>query len=350
MNINFNMNGRSRKALAQAIAELTYSEMSYAGAPTFAYRIGDYTVDKNGAVYCPDTAAPEALALLIEKLKEQGFTPEQTEDEAPAPVAAETPDVAPESEAEAQPEDELTEPDAGEEPPDMGEDPVEEAIPAEDAPAEAETEEAPAEEIVSDDETEAEGESAAPSDEDDDTHLTISIPRDALPDDALYRLKQIVANKQLLFKNALRAEALPIIVTDEEISFPWFTPTGMDGEAAAYAQFITALCQMAREQKRILDKPYNGDNDRFAMRIFMVRLGMKGAEYALARKLMMRRLSGNSGWRYGAPAETVPIYWNDLTPEKQQELLEALGDNGNYDVHPLTEIPVPRKEGENESV
>ncbi len=333
MNINFNMNGRNRKALAQAIAELTYSEMSYAGAPTFAYRIGDYTVDKNGAVYCPDTAAPEALALLIEKLKEQGFTPEQTEDEAPAPVAAETPDVAPESEEDAVADAETEAPANGQEPPGMGEEPVEEAIPAEDAPAEAETD------------ADTKDDAA-----DRDAHLTISIPRDKLPDDALYRLKQIVANKQLLFKNALRAEALPIIVTDEEISFPWFTPTGMDGEEAAYAQFITALCQMAREQKRILDKPYNGDNDRFAMRIFMVRLGMKGAEYALARKLMMQRLSGNSGWRYGAPAETVPVYWNDLTPEKQQELLEALGDNGNYDVHPLAEIPVPRKEGENESV
>ena len=77
--------------------------------------------------------------------------------------------------------------------------------------------------------------------------------------------------------------------------------TGVDGEAAAYAQFITALCQMASEQTRILDKPYDSDNDRFAMRIFMVRLGMKGAAFALARKLMMKHLTGNSGWRYGAP-------------------------------------------------
>lgn len=65
---------------------------------------------------------------------------------------------------------------------------------------------------------------------------------------------------------------------------------------------------MAREQTRVLDKPYDGDNDRFAMRIFMVRLGMKGAQYALARKLMLNHLTGNSGWRYGAPPkkEAVP--------------------------------------------
>ena len=101
--------------------------------------------------------------------------------------------------------------------------------------------------------------------------------------------------------DGLRPVIFKIEVTEEEVAFPWFTLTGVDGEAAAYAQFITALCQMASEQTRILDKPYDGDNDRFAMRIFMVRLGMKGAAFALARKLMMKHLTGNSGWRYGAP-------------------------------------------------
>lgn len=32
---------------------------------------------------------------------------------------------------------------------------------------------------------------------------------------------------------------------------------------------------------------------------------------------------------------TIEIYWNDLTAEKQQELLNLLGDNGNYDVFPI---------------
>ena len=37
---------------------------------------------------------------------------------------------------------------------------------------------------------------------------------------------------------------------------------------------------------------------------------------------------------------TIEIYWNDLTREKQQELLNALGDNGNYDVFPISTIEV----------
>ena len=330
MTINFNVNGKERKALVQALSELTYSDPVYAGAPTFAYTVGDYTVDKNGVISYPDTVSMEAVALLVQKLSEKGFVSEQSEDEVSA--ESETADPIPE----------------------------EASVPAEDAPALV-TAETPDVALLAEEDAEA-GAADNPVDKtledadtkndaaDDDTRLTITIPRASLPDDALTRLKQIVANKGILFKNALQTETLPIIVTDEEISFPWFTLTGMEGEATAYAQFITALCQMAREQKRILDKPYDGDNDRFAMRIFMVRLGMKGAEYALARKLMMRNLSGNSGWRYGTPTETIPIYWNDLTPEKQKELFEALGDNGNYDVHPLAEIPVPKKEDANESV
>lgn len=355
MTINFNITGKERKALVQALSELTYSDPVYAGAPTFAYTVGDYTVDKNGVISYPDTVAPEAAALLVQKLNEKGFVPEQTEDkvsqesetadsipeetsesveEAPALVAAEMPDVALEPEEDAHPADTETEATQGAETPDVAADPAEEVPSEEGAPVEAEKDD----------------ESADDATDTDDTRLTITIPRASLPDDVLFRLKQIVANKGILFKNALQTETLPIIVTDEEISFPWFKLTGMEGETAAYAQFISALCQMAREQKRVLDKPYDGDNDRFAMRIFMVRLGMKGAEFALARKLMMKNLSGNSGWRYGAPTETIPIYWNDLTPEKQKELFDALGDNGNYDVHPLAEIPVPKKEDADESV
>ena len=35
---------------------------------------------------------------------------------------------------------------------------------------------------------------------------------------------------------------------------------------------------------------------------------------------------------------TIEIYWDDLTTEKQQELLNAFGDNGNYDVFPIAII------------
>ncbi len=268
MTVSFNVTGKERKALAQALSEITFSEVVYAGAPSFDYQVGDYIIDKNGVLSYPDTLSKEAVALVVEKLSERGFAPadegeaETPEKDAPAETPAEMPDVAETPEA---------------------------------APADPD-------------------EAAAPEESEDATDssaghkFAVSIPRITLTDDALERLKLIVANKEVLFRRAVLADTLPVEVTEEEIAFPWFTLTGADGEAAAYTQFITALCQMAREQTRVLDKPYDGDNDRFAMRIFMVRLGMKGAQYALARKLMLNHLTGNSGWRYGAPPkkEAVP--------------------------------------------
>ena len=301
MSINFHVTGKERKALVEALSEITFSEAAYAGAPTFAYRVGDYTVDKNGVIFYPPTLAREAVALVVEKLKERGFTPEGEaqadlpEEAAPAEIPAETPDVAPEAAALAQPEAEAMEAAEGAKTPDAAKE-------AEVAPAATgETADTPAESAETADPSDDAMKEGAAADQGDATKFAVSIPRKALTDDALERLKLIVSNKEVLFKRAVIADALPIEVTEEEITFPWFTLTGVDGEAAAYAQFITALCQMASEQTRILDKPYDGDNDRFAMRIFMVRLGMKGAAFALARKLMMKHLTGNSGWRYGAP-------------------------------------------------
>ena len=34
------------------------------------------------------------------------------------------------------------------------------------------------------------------------------------------------------------------------------------------------------------------------------------------------------------------IFWDDLSPEAQAELLSVIGDNGNYDVYPITSINV----------
>ena len=48
----------------------------------------------------------------------------------------------------------------------------------------------------------------------------------------------------------------------------------------------------------------------------------------------------------GDSMATVEIYWDDLTPEKQEELLEVLGDNGNYDVIPIAVIEYEEAETE----
>lgn len=40
----------------------------------------------------------------------------------------------------------------------------------------------------------------------------------------------------------------------------------------------------------------------------------------------------------------IEIYLHDLTEEKQNEIINALGNNGDYDVFPIAEIMIDKEE------
>lgn len=75
MIIRYDITGQRRKDLVKALGEITLWEPVYHGAPSFSYTVGNYTVDRNGAVICPDTAPREILRQLVENLEKRGFTP-----------------------------------------------------------------------------------------------------------------------------------------------------------------------------------------------------------------------------------------------------------------------------------
>lgn len=129
--------------------------------------------------------------------------------------------------------------------------------------------------------------------------LTIVIPKDSLTDTALENLQKIIANKQTLFQRAFRMDSTEIEITDEKINFIWFPYTVDGDEIAAYTQFISRLCDMARDAKRVSSKPTETDNDKYAFRCFLLRLGFIGKEYKTARKILLRNLTGNSAFRCG---------------------------------------------------
>ena len=129
--------------------------------------------------------------------------------------------------------------------------------------------------------------------------LTIAIPKDSLTDTALENLQKIIANKQTLFQRAFRMDSTEIEITDEKINFTWFPYTADGDELAAYTQFISRLCDMARDAKRVSSKPTETDNDKYAFRCFLLRLGFIGKEYKTARKILLRNLTGNSAFRCG---------------------------------------------------
>ena len=129
------------------------------------------------------------------------------------------------------------------------------------------------------------------------------MPRSLFTDGSLENLKAIVAAKGNLIKKALGTEELPIEVTDTKVSFPWFVGTPTPEELKAYDTFICKLCEMARNAKRVNAKEKDTDNEKYAFRCFLLRLGFIGAEFKTERKILLRNLTGSSAFRSGQPKE-----------------------------------------------
>lgn len=136
--------------------------------------------------------------------------------------------------------------------------------------------------------------------EDEPVTLTISMPRDFFAEQSMNNLIQLIANKETLLKHALETDSLAINECEETIEFPWFT-IKQDGDADAYAKFITMLCEFAKNLQRVVNKPDASDNEKYAFRCFLLRLGMIGADYKAARKVLLRNLTGSSAFRHGKP-------------------------------------------------
>lgn len=133
--------------------------------------------------------------------------------------------------------------------------------------------------------------------------VVIEYPLDGFTPESLDNLTKMVLAKEALLKKALDADDLPIQILEDRICFSWFKLTEDNGEIAAYSQFIAALCETAKEKKRVTAKAQEAfENEKFALRVWLIGLGLIGKEYGAARKLLVNnRLSGNSSWRYGAP-------------------------------------------------
>lgn len=77
--INFHVTGADRKALVQAIREITGAKSEYLGAPTFAYRVDYFTINKDGILSFDDRADTEEIESLLEELGKRGFIGEPPE-------------------------------------------------------------------------------------------------------------------------------------------------------------------------------------------------------------------------------------------------------------------------------
>ena len=126
--------------------------------------------------------------------------------------------------------------------------------------------------------------------------LAVEVPLDST---AVENLTKLLEAKGRLIRRALAVDKLPIEVTDSAVKFPWFADCGAD-ERKAYTHFVSALCELAANAKRVTAKEKETDNDKYAFRCFLLRLGFIGSEYKAERKILLRNLTGSSAFRLGA--------------------------------------------------
>ena len=125
--------------------------------------------------------------------------------------------------------------------------------------------------------------------------LTVEIPLDKV---AVGNLTKLLDAKGNLIRKVLGITDLRIEVLDDRVAFPWFSQVDADS-AAAYTHFISALCEMSRNAKRVTATEKPVDNEKYAFRCFLLRLGFIGNEYKMERKILLKNLTGSSAFKDG---------------------------------------------------
>ena len=131
------------------------------------------------------------------------------------------------------------------------------------------------------------------------TGLAIDVPLADFTENSIKNVHALVEAKGNLIKKAFDIDELPIYEIDDCLDFPWFKADSTREEVKAYADFITALCNFAKKQTRITATEKQVDNEKYAFRCFLLRLGFIGEEYKKTRKILLRNLEGSSAYKNG---------------------------------------------------
>lgn len=130
--------------------------------------------------------------------------------------------------------------------------------------------------------------------------LTVAVPLSKVN---VGNLTNLLDAKGILIQKALGIDTTPIEIGEDTVSFPWFSELPEPDAAKAYTHLISALCEMSVTQKRITAKEKAVDNEKYAFRCLLLRLGFIGAEYKSERKILLQNLSGSSAFKCGAKKE-----------------------------------------------
>lgn len=133
--------------------------------------------------------------------------------------------------------------------------------------------------------------------------LCIQIPKSSISDFELALMKKMIAGKASLIKKATGANNLDVEIKDDVVCFPWFDALPDPEMIRAVSVFITRLAALSRDMKRVTASEREVENERYAFRCFLLRLGFIGDEYKSERKTLLKNLKGSSAFRDGQKRE-----------------------------------------------
>ena len=286
MKKNYNVTGPARKEMAKVVGQAVGITPVYMKMPTCAYKVEGILINRSGELLWDENTDEATIQKVMEALASAGYTAE-AEAENPA-----TEEAQPVAEAETEEQQEV----------------------AEEAAQEA-----------------TEGVTAA---EQEPVELTVSVPASRHTGNSLRNLINLIYTRAGLinkalgtsfaaeqglvdalgeneglrtaedFRKALAAyedehgPALSgITFTPEEISFSSLPETTDPDRLKAFTELVAMMTKQALDQKRIQAKAVNEENEKYALRIWLTRLGMNGAEFKTTRKILMENLSGHSAFR-----------------------------------------------------
>lgn len=249
MEVQVNLSGRKRKELAQTISGILNVKVAYKGSPSFHYEVDGVKIDRNAILTFEDKVPTELRQSLLSKLEEYGYSCSLLGMSGTETEASESNPESTESDvAKTKAKDDVATPTTVTAPPTVN-------------------------------------------------PTAILVPITDFDETAQENLRLLIASKANLIKKAIGTDALPVEKTDKALCFPWFADNLTEAERTAYEQFIEALCWMAKKQTRVLavEKPI--ENEKYAFRCFLLRLGFIGEGYAESRRILLRNLSGNGSWK-----------------------------------------------------
>jgi DICT domain-containing protein len=130
--------------------------------------------------------------------------------------------------------------------------------------------------------------------------MTITLFLEGFSEISFENLNNMLASKETLIKKAMSIEReLEVLAENDEISFPFWNATLNADEVQTYITLAKQMAEQAKAQKRVLRNEKPADNEKYAFRCFLLRLGFIGDNFKTERKVLLSRLPGNGAYRKG---------------------------------------------------